>query len=484
MGRKVSILLAAVFSIILTGCGRNAAEKLQEMIESGHAMLAERRYSDAMEAYSEAETSAVKAGDLHSLGVIYRNNAHIYNATGNHSEEITYLDKAIETFEKAGKPYSTLHVSYESGVARYNYRDYASAEKVFRNTMFLAHQAADTLLEAACLEAYAALCLETSRQDPALAISMLARKANELKCPLTCKDRGMLAYAYSLTGDHASASEWVEKALQTAEGQSEKAEAEFRRYQVESRAGNFEKALEALETVMEANSSIEAATLKRTVTSTRQEYQDQQHLITRQRLRTTRLIGALAVLAFMAIVFALVGYIRYRKLEAAKALAEEKAEREKYMTIAEELQVRLRNASKRLPSEKHMAIARFDLLERLCEQYYVYEGTENLQGKILKEVKNVIDGLREDPKALKGLEMMLDRNCGSIVQRLREQMPKLKEDDIRLFIFAASGFSSTTISTILEKDKGIVYNRIWRLKGKISSSEAPDKEDFLEILTH
>jgi hypothetical protein len=61
-------------------------------------------------------------------------------------------------------------------------------------------------------------------------------------------------------------------------------------------------------------------------------------------------------------------------------------------------------------------------------------------------------------------------------------MPKLKEDDVRLFIFAASGFSSTTISTILEKDKGIIYNRIWRLKGKISASDAPDKEDFLQSI--
>jgi hypothetical protein len=129
-----------------------------------------------------------------------------------------------------------------------------------------------------------------------------------------------------------------------------------------------------------------------------------------------------------------------------------------------------------------MSIARFDLLERLCEQYYVYEGTDNLQSKILKEVKSAIEGLREDPKAIKGLEMMLDRSCNSLVARLREQMPKLKAEDLKLFIFAASGFSSTTISTILEKDKGIIYNRIWRLKGKISSSEAPDKEEFIEAI--
>lgn len=482
MGRAASILLAAACAVVLTACGGNSADRLRETIGSGHAMFAERRYSDAMEAYSKAETQALKAGDPYSLGIIYRHIAYIYNATGNHSEEIIYLDKAIEAYEKAGKPYNTLHVFFESGIARYNHQDYASAEKVFRNVMFQAHQAADTLLEAACLEAYAALCLEASGQDPELAISMLARKANELKCPLTYKDRGMLAYAYSLAGDHKTASEWVSKALQTADGNSEKAEAEFRKYQIEARAGRYEQALEALEAVMEYNSSIEAATLRRTVASTRQEYRDQQHELTRHRLRSTRLAGALAALSLMAIVFALTGYIRYRRLEAAKALAEEKAETEKYMTIAEDLQVRLRNASKRLPSEKHMSIAKFDLLERLCEQYYVYEGTENLQGRILKEVKSVIDGLREDPKTIKGLEMMLDRNCSDIVHRLRSQMPKLKEEDVKLFIFAASGFSSTTISTILEKDKGIVYNRIWRLKGKISSSEAPDKDDFLKII--
>ena len=78
--------------------------------------------------------------------------------------------------------------------------------------------------------------------------------------------------------------------------------------------------------------------------------------------------------------------------------------------------------------------------------------------------------------------MMLDRNCNNLVSRLREQMPKMKSDDIKLFIFAASGFSSTTISTILEKDKGIIYNRIWRLKGKISASEAPDKEEFVDAI--
>lgn len=480
--KKCIYIAAILLSVLAVSCGQRQADALQESIELGHSLLEQKRYSEAMEAYSQAETRALKADDQYSLGIIYQHIAHTYNATGGHSEEIAYLDRAIQAYEKAGKPYNSLHVYFESGVARHNFQDYASAEKIFRNTMFQAHQAADTLLEAACLEAYAALCLESSRQDPSLAISMLARKANELRCPLTCEDRGMLAYAYSLTGDHDSAEEWIEKALASAETPSEKAQAKFREYQVASRAGRSADALEALEAVMEHSNSVEAASLKRSVESARKEYQAHQFELAQQRLRSTRLIIAFIILAAMAIVFAMTGYVRYRRLEAAKALAEEKAETEKYMTIAEELQTRLKAASKRLPSEKHMAIAKFDLLERLCEQYYVYEGTDNLQSKILKEVKSVIEGLREDPKSIKGLEMMLDRNCNGLVARLREQMPKLKADDVKLFIFAACGFSSTTISTILEKDKGIVYNRIWRLKGKIEASEAPDKAEFLDSI--
>lgn len=481
MLRHTSIFIL-LLSVVTVSCTKSKEARIQEEINDGHILYEERRYSEAMEAYSRAETMALKAEDYYSLGTIYQKIAHTYNATGGHTEEIAYLDKALEAFEKAGKPYNSLYVYLEGGLARYNFQDYASAEKIFRNAMFQAHQAADTLLEAACLEAYAALCLETSRQDPELAISMLARKANELKCPLTCEDRGMLAYAYALTGNTAEASEWIAKALQTAETPAEKAQVKFREYQVASRSGDTASALEALEEVMDRINSVESVTLQRSVESARKEYKAHQLEISQQRLRTTRLAVAFIILTALAIVFALTGFIRYRRLETAKALAEEKAETERYMTIAEDLQIRLKAASKRLPSEKHMSIARFDLLERLCEQYYVYEGTDNLQSKILKEVKSAIEGLREDPKAIKGLEMMLDRNCNSLVARLREQMPKLKAEDLKLFIFAASGFSSTTISTILEKDKGIIYNRIWRLKGKISSSEAPDKEEFIEAI--
>ena len=57
-----------------------------------------------------------------------------------------------------------------------------------------------------------------------------------------------------------------------------------------------------------------------------------------------------------------------------------------------------------------------------------------------------------------------------------------EEDDILLFCYLASGFSTTTISTLLEKDKQYIYNRVYRLRGRIADSSAPDKERFLGVI--
>ena len=49
-------------------------------------------------------------------------------------------------------------------------------------------------------------------------------------------------------------------------------------------------------------------------------------------------------------------------------------------------------------------------------------------------------------------------------------------------MLAASGLSRTAMATILEKEKGVVNNRLWRLKGRIADADLPDKELLLACL--
>jgi len=182
---------------------------------------------------------------------------------------------------------------------------------------------------------------------------------------------------------------------------------------------------------------------------------------------------------FVALLFLfvlLVIFLNYRRLQNAqkeRRMMEEKAETERLMNLAEDLQQKLLEAD----SRKGGLTENFEVLERLCEQYYVYEGTDNLQPKILKEVHSIVDGLRDDPA---WLEERLNASSDNIMVKFREQFHGLKEDDIRLFCFVAAGFSSTTISTLLGRDKQYIYNRIYRLKNRISTSKAPDKEVFIK----
>ena len=122
------------------------------------------------------------------------------------------------------------------------------------------------------------------------------------------------------------------------------------------------------------------------------------------------------------------------------------------------------------------------MLDRLFEQYYVFEGTENLEPRILKEVSSLVEGLRHNSKLRQDLERSLGEGGDNVVKRFRTAFPLLKEEDYQLFLYVAAGFSLTTVSALLGKDKPYVYNRLYRLRERVKSSHHADAELFLNYL--
>ena len=180
-----------------------------------------------------------------------------------------------------------------------------------------------------------------------------------------------------------------------------------------------------------------------------------------------------------AILATLVLYFWARKAQTEKQLLLQKEENDRLLSSAEELRARLGSIVK---NEKKQG-STFDALDRLCEQYYIYEGTENLQPRIIREVRSIVEGLRSDASVQKNLEQSLNSKYPGIMSRLRADFPSWKAEDYLLWLFCASGFSSTTISTLLEKEKPYIYNRIYRLKERIKNSDTTDKELYLSLLS-
>ena len=192
-----------------------------------------------------------------------------------------------------------------------------------------------------------------------------------------------------------------------------------------------------------------------------------------QRSRTSNIAMLIA-----AVLATLVLYFWARKAQTEKQLILQREENERLLSAAEELRTRMGSLVK---NEKKQGSS-FDALDRLCEQYYIYEGTENLQPRIIREVRSIVEGLRSDSSVQKNLEQSLNAKFSGVMTLLRSEFPKWKEEDFLLYSFSASGFSSTTISTLLEKEKPYIYNRIYRLKERIKNSDTTDKELFLSLL--
>ena len=191
-----------------------------------------------------------------------------------------------------------------------------------------------------------------------------------------------------------------------------------------------------------------------------------------QRGRTANL--ALLIAAILA---TLVLYFWARKAQTEKLLILQREENDRLLSAAEELRSRLGAAQKTEKKADYLAT-----LDRLCEQYYIYEGTDKLQPRILGEVRSIVEGLRSNPEVQKSLERSLDKEHDGVVSLLRRDFPKLKEEDVLLFCFAASGFSATTISTLTEKDKPYVYNRIYRLKERLKTAPEANRDLYLSLL--
>lgn len=113
----------------------------------------------------------------------------------------------------------------------------------------------------------------------------------------------------------------------------------------------------------------------------------------------------------------------------------------------------------------------YAILSRLCEQYYVYEGSPNLQKKIVGEVEEIINELRNDDEAQREFELVLDANRDGVMSRFRRDYPALKEKDYKLYSYLAAGLSATTIAVLLGIEKSAVYNRVSRLKRFIKENK-------------
>ena len=130
----------------------------------------------------------------------------------------------------------------------------------------------------------------------------------------------------------------------------------------------------------------------------------------------------------------------------------------------------------------HLYNDRLNDLNRLCETYYEHSDTSRHATKVFEQVRETIESIKGDEARIEELEKLVNSCRGNLMQKLREQCPKLNVKEQRVVLYSYAGFSSRAICIFVDSNPVALSKMKYRIKSKIRESECKDAELLISAL--
>lgn len=121
-------------------------------------------------------------------------------------------------------------------------------------------------------------------------------------------------------------------------------------------------------------------------------------------------------------------------------------------------------------------------LTKLCDTYYDAYAKQSAKSKIAKAALEEINRAIDAPEFFTSLEQRVDRERDGVMTLMREEMPGLRDDEYRLLMLNALGYSVPTLALLMHESRDLIYTRRVRLRSKIQELDPPHTALFLKAL--
>ena len=121
------------------------------------------------------------------------------------------------------------------------------------------------------------------------------------------------------------------------------------------------------------------------------------------------------------------------------------------------------------------------MVDELAATYYERKGA-NEQRAIYNKVRNLLESYASGAGGRQEIERVVDTCHDNIMQKIRTELPELKETELDLLRYVYAGFSLQVISVFTGDTVNYTAVKKSRLKAKIARSDAPSKELFIESM--
>lgn len=424
-------------------------------------------YSKAIVELMKAEAAGLDIEDYFYLGRIYSTFSDIYNRVYSNVESLKYARKAYDNFLKSGREDYADWEIVDIWRAYNNGRDYIPAIKYAHEIVELAENKDDKLLLCEGLRSLGMSNLGGGYYHEA--VNAYSRLLQECPNNVETNDYRNLGVAYVGTSQLDSAMHYMNYVISRDTTES------WLSFEVNKALGNLPEALRAMEREHEYQSDILKKVLNQNVTDAVIAYNEFEQGQKEEQLAFERKSKILSISILILVALLLITILFYRIKSYRRKV-------EDTLSLATELQYSLSDIKERnanLQSAIDVLYGQsFRAIDELCSECY----TEKNEAVIVKKVRTIVRGLKDDRKTIEKLECFVNNYSSNVMQRFRADFPDLRDIDYRSFLYLATGFSLRTISVFVDVELGALYSRKTRLKNKINKGNSLYKEEYLEMI--
>lgn len=449
-------------------------ERSRALYQHAVAVHQQGELAEAMVMLLEAETSLHHADNAKLSGLVHRAKGDIYNEGCLFANALESYRQARERFDALGLEYHSASVTYDMGGTLIQLRDFERAEEALIEALSYGTKEDNKPFICAVLHELLDLSIY---QDDYEACRRHLEAFDTYDCLLYGQSHyhAMCAISESHGGDTKRALAMLDEA--EAMDDSAWADLEYARYIIYRNGGYTAEALYWNEVSKHAQDGLMLEVLEQPVLNLQVE-------MLRQSLDSARREKELTkernTVIFIIVALTIVTIIVY----AVRRLRRKESELAEYIETVRELRDTLDSIPKDMASSVgELYRDRFSELNELCDIYYDHEGTARTKSLIFNKLTETIEAIKSDSHRLSELEATVNNYRGGIMQRLREQMPKLSERDMRVALYVFAGFSSRAIAIFIDSDPVSVSKIRYNIKQKIRTANIADGERLMAALT-
>lgn len=468
-------------------------ERARALFFCAQASYADGNTPQALLYLIEAEKSTEASGDMAYDGRIKRMKGDIYGEGCLFANALEEYQKCRESFIAADMLSHANYATYDEGITLIHMRNFNEAKELLNST--LAYAAEESLLGLYYGVLHHLIDIAIYTEDYAECGSLL-ELYDEADSEWYNNEHRLFAEAIvaANNGDIARAEQLLSKTDSDIDVESIE-DYYYTHYLVHRIGGDSLRAVEWLERSKEhqdqlilevlnqptlnielelLQSRLDAERTERELTEKNREQERRAAEAERQyRMRRNTYIICTIIVGIILLLL----YIRHRWRAKNRDIAQ-------YIETIRELQM----ANRDLPNEMNATIAtiyrdRFSEINALCETYYDHSGTSRQKSLVFNQLSQTIEDIKGDNKRIAEMESAVNKYRNNLMQRLREQVSKLSERDMRVALYIFAGFSNRAISIFIDSDPVSVSKIRYNIKQKIKSSGAKDAEELTLALS-